>query len=106
MQDRILIIDYGSQVTQLIARRIRETGVYSEIVPFLSTEKALEGPGLKGIILSGGPDSEGLNLIVAMTAFKQPFCTLCSAALPLIGSMLGCLELVIWQPWIAMELVQ
>ena len=96
MQDRILIIDFGSQDTQLIARRIREAGVYSEIVPFLSTEKALDGPGLMGIILSGGPASEGLNLIVAMTAIKQPFGTLCRAALPFIGLMLGCLELVIW----------
>lgn len=57
MQDRILIIDFGSQVTQLIARRIREAGVYSEIVPFQSAEKALDWPGLKGIILSGGPAS-------------------------------------------------
>ena len=57
MQDRILIIDFGSQVTQLIARRIREAGVYSEIVPFQAAEKALDWPGLKGIILSGSPAS-------------------------------------------------
>ncbi len=57
MTDRILIIDFGSQVTQLIARRVRELGVYSEIIPFQSAEKALEWEGLKGIILSGGPAS-------------------------------------------------
>ncbi|MBI3672168.1 MAG: glutamine-hydrolyzing GMP synthase [Rhizobiales bacterium] len=57
MQDRILIVDFGSQVTQLIARRVREAGVYSEIVPFQAAEKALDWPGLKGIILSGGPAS-------------------------------------------------
>ena len=55
--DKILIVDFGSQVTQLIARRVREAGVYSEIVPFQSAEKALDWPGLKGIILSGGPAS-------------------------------------------------
>jgi C4-dicarboxylate transporter DctM subunit len=48
----------------------------------------------------------GLNLIVAMTAFKQPFGTLCRAALPFIGLMLGCLAMVIWQPWIAMGWVR
>jgi GMP synthase (glutamine-hydrolysing) len=57
MQDRILIIDFGSQVTQLIARRVREAGVYSEIVPYQAAEKALSWPGLKGVILSGGPAS-------------------------------------------------
>ena len=57
MTDRILIIDFGSQVTQLIARRVREAGVYSEIVPFQSAEKALAWEGLKGIILSGSPAS-------------------------------------------------
>jgi GMP synthase (glutamine-hydrolysing) len=57
MTDRILIIDFGSQVTQLIARRVREAGVYSEIVPFQLAEKALSWEGLKGIILSGGPAS-------------------------------------------------
>ncbi len=57
MTEHILIIDFGSQVTQLIARRVREAGVYSEIVPYQSAEKALGRVGLKGIILSGGPAS-------------------------------------------------
>ena len=40
--DTVLIIDFGSQVTQLIARRVREAGVYSEIVPFQSAEEAFQ----------------------------------------------------------------
>jgi len=58
MTDRILIIDFGSQVTQLIARRVRESGVYSEIHPFNSiTDELLDEYAPKGIILSGGPAS-------------------------------------------------
>jgi len=58
MTDRILIIDFGSQVTQLIARRVRESGVYSEIHPFNSiTDSFLDDYKPKGIILSGGPAS-------------------------------------------------
>jgi len=57
--ERILIIDFGSQVTQLIARRVREAGVYCEIKPFNSLGDGLTAPGLKGIILSGGPASVG-----------------------------------------------
>jgi GMP synthase (glutamine-hydrolysing) len=53
----ILIIDFGSQVTQLIARRIRETGVYCEIHPFQSAEAAFEKLNPKAVILSGGPAS-------------------------------------------------
>ncbi len=53
----ILVIDFGSQVTQLIARRVREAGVYCEIVPFQKAAEALDRPGLKGVILSGGPAS-------------------------------------------------
>jgi len=47
----------------------------------------------------------GLNLIVAMSAFKQPFGRLCTAAIPFILLMMFCLALVIWQPWIAMYFV-
>ncbi len=55
--ESILIIDFGSQVTQLIARRVREAGVYSEIAPFTSAEEAFHRMQPKGIILSGGPAS-------------------------------------------------
>ncbi len=55
--DTVLIIDFGSQVTQLIARRVREAGVHSEIVPFQNAAEAFERIGPKAVILSGGPAS-------------------------------------------------
>jgi GMP synthase (glutamine-hydrolysing) len=55
--DTILIIDFGSQVTQLIARRVREAGVYCEIHPFQSAEAAYRKLKPKGVILSGSPAS-------------------------------------------------
>ena len=56
--ERALIVDFGSQVTQLIARRLRESGVYCEIHPFNKVDAAfLAGYGPKAIILSGGPAS-------------------------------------------------
>ncbi|HZH05353.1 MAG TPA: glutamine-hydrolyzing GMP synthase [Lautropia sp.] len=55
--DTILIVDFGSQVTQLIARRVREAGVYSEIAPFSAATEAFQRLAPKGIILSGGPAS-------------------------------------------------
>src|SRR3981189_2810314 len=58
MSDRLLIVDFGSQVTQLIARRLREAGVYCEIHPFQSVDQAkIEQFGPKAIVLSGGPAS-------------------------------------------------
>ncbi|MCR9212643.1 MAG: glutamine-hydrolyzing GMP synthase [Proteobacteria bacterium] len=57
MKNSILIIDFGSQVTQLIARRVREAGVYSEIIPFNSAAEKLQDFDPAGIILSGGPAS-------------------------------------------------
>jgi GMP synthase (glutamine-hydrolysing) len=55
--ESILIVDFGSQVTQLIARRVREAGVYCEIAPFNAAGEAFERLRPKGIILSGGPSS-------------------------------------------------
>src|SRR5437764_12959647 len=55
--DKILIIEFRSQVTQLIARRVREEGVYSEIVPFQKAEAAFKEMKPKAVILPGGPES-------------------------------------------------
>jgi GMP synthase (glutamine-hydrolysing) len=55
--DKILILDFGSQYTQLIARRVRECQVYSEIHPYHMTVEEVKAFGPKGIILSGGPAS-------------------------------------------------
>ena len=56
--EQLLIVDFGSQVTKLIARRVRESGVYSEVHPFNRVDKAmLEAFNPKAIILSGGPNS-------------------------------------------------
>ena len=55
--DKILIIDFGSQVTKLIARRIRDLGVYSEIIPAVDLSKVKRYNNIKGIILSGGPST-------------------------------------------------
>jgi GMP synthase (glutamine-hydrolysing) len=57
MTDRVLILDFGSQVTQLIARRLRESGVYCEIHPFSMGQDRLEAFAPKAVILSGGPAS-------------------------------------------------
>src|ERR1700678_1618917 len=57
MTPPVLVIDFGSQVTQLIARRVREAGVYCEIVPFNKAEEALKHGTPRAIILSGGPAS-------------------------------------------------
>ncbi len=59
--DRILILDFGSQYTQLIARRVREAGVYSEIHAFDMPDDELRAFGPRGIILSGGPESVTLS---------------------------------------------
>jgi len=55
--ENVLIIDFGSQVTQLIARRVREAGVYCEIIPFQLAEAGFQRLSPKAVILSGGPAS-------------------------------------------------
>src|SRR3546814_18170478 len=81
--DSILIVDFGSQVTQLIARRVREAGVYSEIAPFNAAEEAFERMRPGGVILSGGPASvvdEGSPRITQPTL---------ASGVPLIGICYG-----------------
>jgi GMP synthase (glutamine-hydrolysing) len=57
MHDRVLILDFGAQTSQLIARRVREAGVYCEIHPFNIADDAIKAFGARAIILSGGPAS-------------------------------------------------
>jgi len=54
---RILILDFGSQYTQLLARRVREAGVYCELHPWDMSDEDIRAFGPMGIILSGGPES-------------------------------------------------
>ena len=55
--ERIVILNFGAQYNQLISRRVREAGVYSELLPPTSSIETIVGSGLSGIILTGGPDS-------------------------------------------------
>ncbi|MDR0932792.1 MAG: glutamine-hydrolyzing GMP synthase, partial [Victivallales bacterium] len=57
MSETIIVLDFGSQYSQLIARRIRECHVYSKIMPYHTTAAAIKAENPKGIILSGGPAS-------------------------------------------------
>ncbi|SEQ03002.1 GMP synthase (glutamine-hydrolysing) [Faunimonas pinastri] len=81
--DTVLIVDFGSQVTQLIARRVREAGVYSEVVPFSKVEEALERLSPRAIILSGGPAS------VHESASPQASPKLFAAGVPVLGICYG-----------------
>ncbi|HZG18716.1 MAG TPA: glutamine-hydrolyzing GMP synthase [Herbaspirillum sp.] len=69
---KILILDFGSQVTQLIARRVREAGVFSEVFPHDVTDEFVRNYGAAGVILSGGPNSvtEGDTPRVPQSVFE------------------------------------
>ncbi|MDG1690748.1 MAG: glutamine-hydrolyzing GMP synthase [Alphaproteobacteria bacterium] len=81
--DRILIVDFGSQVTQLIARRVRESGVYCEIAPFNAAEKAFAAMNPSAIILSGGPNS-----VADIDTPRAPE-SLLASGLPILGICYG-----------------
>lgn len=57
MQERVVVLDFGGQYNQLIARRVREAGVFSELIPCTASVERIRGEQLSGIILTGGPDS-------------------------------------------------
>ncbi len=81
--DRILVVDFGSQVTQLIARRVRESGVYCEIVPFQKAEEVFETFAPKAVILSGGPNS------VADIGTPRVAENILNSGLPMLGICYG-----------------
>jgi GMP synthase (glutamine-hydrolysing) len=81
--DSILIIDFGSQVTQLIARRVREAGVYSEVAPYTAAAEALARMQPRGIILSGGPES------VTQEVAPLPPESIYTAGVPILGICYG-----------------
>ncbi|MEL6206959.1 MAG: GMP synthase (glutamine-hydrolyzing), partial [Pseudomonadota bacterium] len=81
---RLLIVDFGSQVTQLIARRLRELNVYCEIHPYDTvTVEFLADFAPRAVILSGGPDS------VTRDGSPRPPAELWQAALPVLGICYG-----------------
>ena len=81
---RILILDFGSQYTQLIARRVREIGVFSEIRPWDISEADIKAFNPNGIILSGGPES----VTEGATAPSAPDCVF-TMGLPVLGICYG-----------------
>src|SRR5689334_4438813 len=83
VHDKVLIVDFGSQVTQLIARRVREDKVYCEIVPFQKAEAAFQEIKPKAVILSGGPAS-----VLDDNAPSVPMPIL-SAGVPVLGICYG-----------------
>ncbi|MBR9882636.1 MAG: glutamine-hydrolyzing GMP synthase [Oceanospirillales bacterium] len=80
---RILILDFGSQYTQLIARRVREIGVYSEIHAFDMTEEEIREFAPKGIILAGGPES-----VTELDSPRAPACVF-DMGIPVLGICYG-----------------
>ena len=83
MTEQILILDFGSQVTQLIARRVREAGVYCEIRPFATPAAEIERLAPQGVILSGGPAS------LTQAEAPRPDEGLYALGIPLLGICYG-----------------
>ncbi len=84
----IAVLDFGSQYTQLIARRLRESGIYTEIVPFFESAENIQKKAPKGLILSGGPAS-----VYAKDAYK-PSEKIFDLNLPILGICYGMQYLV------------
>src|SRR5687767_8449876 len=81
--DSVVVLDFGSQFAQLIARRVRELDVYSELLPYDTPLDELERRGAKGVILSGGPSS------VYDDGAPKPDPAIWSGRLPVLGICYG-----------------
>ena len=94
--DRILILDFGSQVTQLIARRVRESGTYCEIWPFTAESDAIRAWAPRGIVLSGGPasvaEAEAPRIPEAVFELGVPVLGICYGQQALVQQLGGGVE--------------
>ena len=93
LNEKIIIIDFGSQVTKLIARRIRDLGVFSEIITINDLYKIKNFKNIKGIILSGGPSTVTKKKFPRIPKYiilkKIPILGICYG-LQLIPKLYGC----------------
>ncbi|HEX2801072.1 MAG TPA: glutamine-hydrolyzing GMP synthase, partial [Phenylobacterium sp.] len=96
VHERVLIVDFGSQVTQLIARRLRESGVYCEIHPFDKVDAILDAYAPKAVILSGGPASvhEAASPSAPQRIFELgvPVLGICYGEMTMCGQLGGAVE--------------
>ncbi len=83
MTERIAVLDFGGQSNQLIVRRVRESGVYSELIPYNASIEKIKGESLSGIIMTGGPDN--VNAEGAKTCDNRIF----SLGVPVLGICYG-----------------
>lgn len=90
--ETLIVLDFGSQVTQLIARRVRELGVYAEILPYYHDLDALKARVPKGIVLSGGPSSIYDEGAPRLDPAVLEWCM--SASLPVLGICYGMFAMV------------
>ncbi len=95
--DRILILDFGSQYTQLIARRVREIGVYCEILAYDAEPECFQDFQPQGVVLSGGPESvavlDGPRIPQVLLDLNVPLLGICYGMQSLTVQLGGCVEL-------------
>ena len=94
--DRLLIVDFGSQVTQLIARRVRESGVYCEIHPYDRVEAMIEAFAPRAVVLSGGPasahEAESPKIPKGVLELDVPVLGICYGEMALCDALGGAVE--------------
>ena len=95
-EDRILVLDFGSQYTQLIARRVREFGVYSAIYPYDISVDVIEAFAPAGVILSGGPSTVtsefAASAPVQLFEMKTPILGICYGMQTMVAQLGGVVE--------------
>ena len=89
MNEKILVLDFGGQYNQLIARRVRDFNVYAEILPYTTDLETIKANGYKGIIFTGGPNS--------VFDMESPHYTkdILDIGVPILGICYGC-QLIAW----------